>query len=133
MEKLLTQEEILALKNEYYETKDKIRELSNRTDEIDAIIVRNSCNIVARRYIPLEFGDKIRVTYKVFRYLQYETEVKEGFFGSYYMDERHPYTEDNGVSSVKLRLYQIKKDGTRSQKTDDCWTGNIVSIEKLED
>jgi hypothetical protein len=73
------------------------------------------------------------VTYNVFRYLQYETEVKEGFFGSYYMDERHPYTEDNGVSSVKLRLYQIKKDGTRSQKTDDCWTGNIVSIEKLED
>ena len=54
MEKLLTQEEILALKNEYYETKDKIRELSNRTDEIDAIIVQNSCNIVANRFIPLE-------------------------------------------------------------------------------
>ena len=133
MEKLLTQEEILALKNEYYETKEQIRELSHRTDEIDAIIVRNSCNIVANRFIPLEFGDKIRVTYQVFRHLHYETEVKEGFFGSYYMDERHPYTEDNGVSSVKIRLYQIKKDGTRSQKTDDCWTGNIVSIEKMED
>ena len=133
MEKLLTREEILALKNEYYETKDQIRELSKRTDEIDAIIVQNSCNIVANRFIPLEFGDKIRVTYKVFRHLQYETEVKEGFFGSYYMDERHPYTEDNGVHSVKIRLYQIKKDGTRSQRTDDCWTGNIVSIEKMED
>ena len=133
MEKLLTQEEILALENEYYETKDKIRELSRRTDEIDGIIVQNSCNIVANRFIPREFGDKIRVTRKVWKFSGYVEEVKEGFFGSYYMDERHPYTEDNGVSSVKIRLYQIKKDGTRSQKTDDCWTGNIVSIEKMED
>ena len=133
MEKLLTQEEILALENEYYETKDKIRELSRRTDEIDGIIVQNSCNIVANRFIPLEFGDKIRVTRKVWKFSGYVEEVKEGCFGSYYMDEMHPYTEDNGVSSVKIRLYQIKKDGTRSQKTDDCWTGNIVSIEKMED
>ena len=133
MEKLLTQEEILALENEYYETKDKIRELTNRTDEIDAIIVRNSCNIVANRFIPLKFGDKIRVTRKTWCYSGYETEVKEGFFGSYYMDERHPYTEDNGVSSVRIRLYQMKKDGTRSQKCNGYWAGDVVSIEKLED
>jgi hypothetical protein len=133
MEKILTDEEIKALKDEYYATKDKIRELEKRTGEIDATIVRNSCNIVASRFIPLKFGDKIRVTFKVWRYLGYETEVKEGFFGSFYMDDRHPYTEDNGVYSVKLRLYQIKKDGTRSQKSDYVFASNIVSIEKLED
>jgi hypothetical protein len=133
MKKLLTQEEILALKNEYYETKDKIRELSNRTDEIDAIIVRNSCNIVANRFIPLEFGDKIRVTYKEWIGISgYKDVVLEGFFGNFYMEEKHPYTVDNGVGSVKLRTYQIKKDGTRSQKSDSVFVQNVVSIEKME-
>ena len=132
-EHILNEAEILALRNEYYETKDKVLELTKHMDEIDATIVRNSCNIVANRFIPLKFGDKIRVTLKRCCYSGYETEVKEGFFGSYYMDERHPYTEDNGVSAVKIWLYQIKKDGTRSQKTVGCWTRNIVSIEKLED
>ena len=135
MEKLLTQEEILALKNEYYETKDKIRELSNRTDEIDAIIVQNSCNIVANRFIPLEFGDKIRITKKIFRGYNMEDMIvqEEGIFGSFFLQDRHPYTEDNGVGSVQLRLYQIKKDGTRSQKSNTHWAGGIVSIEKMED
>ena len=133
MEKVLTDEEIKALKDEYYATKDKIRELEKRTDEIDAAIVRNSCNIVASRFIPLKFGDKIRVAYKVFKWGGYENVVKEGFFGSYYMDERHPYTVDNGVGSVKIRLYQVKKDGTRSQRSDYMFASDIVSIEKLED
>lgn len=134
MEKILTNEEIKALKDEYYATMDKIRGLEKRTDEIDATIVRNSCNIVASRFIPLKFGDKIRVTYKEWAgFRGYKDVVLEGFFGSFYMDERHPYTADNGVSSVKIRLYQIKKDGTRSQRSDYVFAASIASIEKLED
>lgn len=132
-EHILNEAEIQELKDEYYNIKDKIRELERRTDEIDATIVRNSCNIVASRFIPLKFGDKIRVTHKVWHYPGYVNEVNEGFFGSFYMDERHPYTMDNGVSGVKIRLYQIKKDGTRSQRSDYVFAQNIVSIEKLED
>lgn len=133
MEKLLTQEEILALENEYYAIKGQIRELSKRTDEIDAIIVQNSCNIVASKYTPLKYGDKIRVTYKEWEWAKFETKTKEGFFGSFFMEDKHPYTVDYGVGSVRLRLYQIKKDGTQSQKSDTIWNGVIVSIEKMED
>lgn len=133
-EHILNEAEIKELKDEYYNIKDKIRELERRTDEIDATIVQNSCNIVASRFIPLKFGDKIRVTYKEWVGMGgYKDVVLEGFFGSFYMDERHPYTVDNGVSSVKIRLYQIKKDGTRSQRSDYVFAQNIVSIEKLED
>lgn len=132
-EHILNEAEIKELRDEYFNIKDKIRELEKRTDEIDATIVRNSCNIVASRFIPLEFGDKIRVTYKVWRYPGYVEEVKEGFFGNFYMEERHPYTVDNGVSMVRLRIYQIKKDGTRSQKSDYVFGGSIVNIEKVEE
>ena len=132
-EHILNEAEIKELKDEYYAIKDKIRELEKRTDEIDATIVRNSCNIVASRFIPLEFGDKIRVTYKEWIGISgYKDVVLEGFFGNFYMEEKHPYTVDNGVGSVKLRTYQIKKDGTRSQKSDSVFVQNIVSIEKME-
>ena len=132
-EHILNEAEIKELRDEYFNIKDKIRELEKRTDEIDATIVRNSCNIVASRFIPLEFGDKIRVTYKVWKFSGYIEEVKEGFFGNFYMEERHPYTVDYGVSMVRLRIYQIKKDGTRSQKSDYVFGGSIVNIEKVEE
>ena len=132
-EHILNETEIKELKDEYYAIRDKIRELEKRTDEIDATIVRNSCNIVASRFIPLEFGDKIRVTYKEWIGISgYKDVVLEGFFGNFYMEEKHPYTVDNGVGSVKLRTYQIKKDGTRSQKSDSVFVQNVVSIEKME-
>ena len=126
----MNETELKELWGEYYAIKDKIRELERRTDEIDATIVRNSCNIVASKYIPLKPGDKIRVTYKEWEYTTFK---KEGFFGSFFMEEKHPYTVDNGVGSVRLRLYQIKKDGTQSQKFDTIWNGAIVSIEKVEE
>ena len=132
-EHILNETEIKELKDEYYAIRDKIRELEKRTDEIDATIVRNSCNIVASRFIPLKFGDKIRVTYKEWIGISgYKDVVLEGFFGNFYMEEKHPYTVDNGVGSVKLRTYQIKKDGTRSQKSYSVFVQNIVSIEKME-
>ena len=132
-EHILNEAELKELWAEYYNIKDKIRELERRTDEIDATIVRNSCNIVASKYIPLKPGDKIRVTYKEWEWAKFETKTKEGFFGSFFMEEKHPYTVDNGVGSVRLRLYQIKKDGTQSQKSDTIWNGTIVSIEKVEE
>lgn len=133
-EHILNEAEIKELKDEYYAIREKIRNLERRTDEIDATIVCNSCNIVASRFVPLKYGDKIRVTYKEWvGFSGYKDMVLEGFFGNFYMEEKHPYTEDNGVGSVRLRTYQIKKDGTRSQRSEYVFAQNIVSIEKLED
>ena len=118
--------------DEYYAIHDKVRELEARQSEIDHLMCQNAINIVASRFIPLECYDKIRVTYKELGWGEYKTNTKEGFFGLY-RREGHIYTADDGVGSVKLRLYQIKKDGTRSLKYDEFWQGNIVNIEKVEE
>ena len=132
MEHILNENEKKELWNEYYAINDKVRELQKRQDEIDHTIRQNSCNVVASRYIPLNYGDKIRIVKETSWMGRKETTIMVGFFGSFHMDTR-PYTVDDGVSMVKLRLYQVKKDGTQSQKSDDIWASNITYIEKVEE
>ena len=131
---MLSEFELGMLHKEYFDLCDKIREMERKKTQIDLTINENSKQKVASRFIPLEFGDKIRVTKRVWvggLSAKYETETREGFFGSWVLDG-HQYTEDNGEGKVKLRLYQIKKDGTRSQKSNEFFAGSIINIEKVE-
>ena len=118
--------------DEYYAISDKVRELEARQSEIDHLMCQNAINIVASRFIPLELHDKIRVTRKIWVWDGYKYETVEGFFGLF-RREGHIYTADDGVGNVKLRLYQIKKDGTPSQRYDEIYQGSIESIEKVEE
>jgi dynactin complex subunit len=129
---MLTDNEIKELRKEYFNISDKIREMEQRQMEIDVTINNSVKEKVAGKFIPLEFGDKIRITKKEFNTWkdEYKFTNCEGFFGSWVLDG-HQYTEDNGEGRVKLRLYQIKKDGTRSQKSDEIWVGHITNIEKI--
>jgi hypothetical protein len=132
---MLNDIELKELHDEYFSISKTILKLEMRQMEIDHIINNNSKEKVASRFIPLEFGDKIRVTRKVMRggiKLAYDITTHEGFFGSWVLDG-HQYTKDDGVGSVKLRLYQIKKDGTRSQICDEFNANIITSIEKVEE
>lgn len=118
--------------DEYFAIADKVRELEARQSEIDHLMCQNACNVVASRFIPLELYDKIRVVRKTWTFNGYKYETVEGFFGLF-RREGHIYTADDGVGGVKLRLYQIKKDGTPSQRYDEIYGGSIESIEKVED
>ena len=130
---MFTEEELKALDKEYFDNCDKIRELENRNIQIDILINNNSKEKVASKFIPLEFGDKIMVASRCYVGKDgYRYDSTEGFFGSWVLDG-HQYTVDNGEHKVKLRLYQIKKDGTRSLKYDEFYASNIVNIVKKED
>jgi len=132
MEHILNEIELKELHDEYYAIDDRIRQLEMRQYEIDHAICRNSCNIVASRFIPLELYDKIKVTKSTwcgYNRPEITTEMV-GFFGLFRL-EGHPYTADDGVHQVRLRLYQVKKDGTPSQRYEDIYGGSIVSIEKV--
>ena len=132
---MLSEFELEMLHKEYFDLCDKIREMEKKKMQIDSTINKDSKQKVASRFIPLEFGDKIRVTRQVYRggfNISYDTHIHEGFFGSWVLDG-HQYTEDNGEGRVKLRLYQVKKDGTRSQKYDEFYAGSITNIEKVEE
>lgn len=133
MEHILNEAELKELHDEYFSIADKVRELEHRQREIDATICRNSCNIVASRFIPLEIGDKVRVTRQTYTGLEHKPIIStiEGFFNSFYL-EGHPYTVDNGVGRVKLRINQIKKDGTRSCRFDELYAGSVTNIEKID-
>lgn len=132
MEHILNESEKKELWDEYYAIGDKLRELKKRQDEIDHLMCQNAINIVASRFIPLELHDKIRVVKKTWTMRGYINETVEGFFGLF-RREGHIYTADDGVANVKLRLYQIKKDGTPSQRYDEIYGGSIESIEKVEE
>ena len=129
----MTEEDLKALDKEYFENCNKVRELENRNAQIDMLINNNSKEKVASKFIPLEFGDKIMVASRCYvGKAEYLYDSKEGFFGGWQL-EGHQYTVDDGEHRVKLRLYQIKKDGTRSQKYDEFYQSSIVNIVKKED
>ena len=131
MEHIFNENEKKELWDEYYAISDKVRELEARQSEIGHLMRQNACNTVASRFIPLELHDKIRINRKIFVWGGYQYETMEGFFGLF-RHEGHIYSGDDGVSSVKLRLYRIKKDGKPSERYDEFYAGSIVSIEKVE-
>lgn len=126
---MFNEKELKELHDEYFAISDKIRELEHRQMEIDIAINNNTKERVASRFIPLEFGDKIKVTTKTYPYDK--THEHKGFFGSWVLDG-HQYTKNDGEGWVVLRLYKIKKDGTRSLKCIGFNNGSIVSIEKID-
>lgn len=128
---MLTENEIKELHDEYYALSDKIREMESRQMEIDGTINNAVKEKVASRFIPLKFGDKIKVKVKYW-YKPDEITEHEGFFGSWVLDG-HQYTVDGGAGRVRVRLYQIKKDGTRSERYNEYYANDIVDIVKMED
>lgn len=129
---MLTEKELKDLHEKYFKAGEQIRELENLRREIDLKINANSKEKVASRFIPLVFGNKIKVKTKTYVGINCDGIISEyeGFFGSWVL-EGHQYTEDDGVGRVKLRLYSIKKDGTISLKFQEFFAGSVVSIEKL--
>lgn len=129
---MLTEKELKDLHEKYFKAGEQIRELENLRREIDLEINANSKEKVASRFIPLVYGDKIKVKTRTYVGISRNGVINEydGFFGSWVLDG-HQYAEDDGVARVKLRLYDIKRDGTISFKSKEFFAGSVVSIERL--
>ena len=128
---IMNDAELKELHNEYHAISDRIRDLQARQAEIDNLINANSCEAVASRFIPLEDGDKVRITLSTFTGLNIPDFVAhhEGFFGGFHL-AGHQYTEDYGEHRVFLRLYRMRKDGTPSSRCDDFLAARVTGIEK---
>lgn len=138
MGRILTKEELNSLENDYYKTHEEIDKLKTRLFEINKQVVESIIAEAESRFIPLEIGDKIRVTVKAYipsygNRKESETEVYEGFYDGFkasefpdrilHYEQAHHFTY--------LRVAKIKKDGTMSKIHDDFNIGLIVSIEKI--
>lgn len=140
---ILTKEELKGLENDYHKTYEEIDKLKTHLFEINKQVVDSIIAEAESRFIPLETGDKIRVTVKAYspsynadtHTQEIKTEVYEGFYDGFEtssIPDRILHYE-HAERFTYLHLSRPKKDGTMSKIHDDLHICSIVSIEKVEE
>lgn len=134
MEHILNENELNEAYAEIKSINEKIRDLDKRKNEIGQMLTQSAINKAKSRFPGIEFGDKVKVVRSVYDWRNPKaTETVIRYMGGYFLD-RYAYGDyTNYDKSIKLELYQVKKDGTRSLKKDETRLNNIVSIEKVEE
>ena len=135
---ILTKEELKGLENDYHKTYEEIDKLKTRLFEINKQVVESIIAKAESQFIPLEIGDKIRVTVKPYTpsyngNAQDAIEVYEGFYDGFEtssIPDRILHYE-HAERFTYLHLSRPKKDGTMSKIHDDLHICSIVSIEKI--
>jgi len=134
MEHILNENELNEAYAEIKVINEQIKSLENRKDEIGRLLIQSAINKAKNRFPGIEFGDKVKVVREVYDWRNSKTtETVIRYMGGYFLD-RYSYGDyDDHDRNVKLELYQVKKDGTRSLKKDETRVSKIVSIEKAEE
>ena len=134
MEHILNENELNEAYAEIKSINEKIRDLDKRKNEIGQMLTQSAINKAKSKFPGIEFGDKVKVVRSVYDWKNPKaTETVTRYMGGYFLD-RYAYGDyANYDKSIKLELYQVKKDGTRSLKKDETHISNIVSIEKVEE
>lgn len=136
IEHILNENELNEAYDEIKSINEKISSLKDRKDEINNILIQNAINKAKTQFPGVEYGDKVKVVRRI-----YDEKARGvisapiiGFMGEYFIDSRYVYGDIyDRVKELRLNLYQIKKDGTRSLKKDEIYIRNLVSIEKVEE
>ena len=134
MEHILTDNEINEAFEEIKSIDAKIRELDKRRNEVNQMLTQNAIAVARSKFPGIEWGDKVEVTREVYSYNNPgATKTYIGFMGRFFLDHYYTTFDKNREQYLWLELYQIKKDGTRSQRKDDIRFSSIVSIKKVEE
>jgi len=134
MEHILNESELNEAYAEIKSINEKISGLDKRKSEIGQMLTQSAINKAKSKFPGIEFGDKVKVVRSVYDWRNPKaTETVIRYMGGYFLD-RYAYGDyANYDKSIKLELYQVKKDGTRSLKKDETHISNIISIEKVEE
>ena len=136
IEHILNENELHEAYDEIKSINEKISSLKDRKGEINNMLIQSAIGKAKAQFPGIEFGDKVKVVRHIWdRSAQgiVATPVI-GYMGEYFIDGRYVYGDFYDRSKeLRLNLYQIKKDGTRSLKKDEIHFRNIVSIEKVEE
>lgn len=134
MEHILNENELNEAYAEIMSINEKINDLNKRKSEIGKMLTQNAINKAKSCFPGIEFGDKVKVVRSVYDWKNPKaTETIIRYMGNYFLD-RYTYGDFfNRDEYIKLELYQVKKDGTRSLKKDENFVSRIVSIEKVEE
>ena len=136
LEHILNENELNEAYDEIKSINEKISSLKDRKDEINNILIRSAIVKAKTQFPGIEFGDKVKVERRIWDRNTQEviTAPIIGFMGEYFIDSRYVYGDFyDRTKELRLNLYQIKKDGTRSFKKEEIYIRNLVSIEKVEE
>ena len=134
MEHILNEAETKELFNELKSINEEINSLNKRSGEIKQVIIQSVVGKEKAKYPGIEFGDKVKVVRKKWSFNNPDaTEEVVGFMGNFFVKYfSYAYFSNDILPSVYMELYQVKKDGSRSQRKDEMTLSAIVSIEKIE-
>ena len=137
IEHILNENELKEAYAEITSINEKISSLKDRKGEINNMLVQNAIGKAKSRFPGIEFGDKVKVVRRTWDRNAQEVIATPiiGFMGEYFIDNRYVPWGDfyDRTKELRLNLYQIKKDGTRSLKKEEIYIRNLVSIEKVEE
>ena len=113
---------------------EQIKNLENKKAEITRMLSQSAINKAKDKFPGIEFGDKVKVVRSVYDWNNPKaTETVIRYMGRFDLN-RYAYIDYHDYDrNVQLELYQVKKDGTRSQKKDEIHINKIISIEKVEE
>ena len=134
MEHILNENELNEAYAEIQSINEKIRDLDKRKSEISQMLTQSAINKAKSKFPGIEFGDKVKVVRSVYDFRNPKaTETVIRYMGGFFLDCYAYGDYYDRDKYIKLELYQVKKDGTRSLKKDETHISNIVSIEKVEE
>ena len=135
MEHILNENELNEAYAEMKSIYEKTRELEKRKGEINRMLIQNAINKAKSRFPGIKPGDKVKVVRKTYYDWRNPnaTETVIRYMGDYFRDRYGSSDYYNHDEYIKLELYQVKKDGTRSLKKDETNISSIISIEKVEE
>lgn len=133
-EHILNENELNEAYAEIKSINEKISALDKRKGEISQMLTQSAINKTKNRFPGIEFGDKVKVVREVYDWRNPKaTETVIRYVGGYFLD-RYAYGDYYDRNKyIKLELYHVKKDGTRSLKKEETHVSQIVSIEKVEE
>ena len=136
LEHILNENELNEAYDEIKSINEKISSLKDRKGEINNMLIQSAIGKAKTQFPGVEYGDKVKVVRRI--YDRNEQKVVAvpiiGYMGEYFIDSRYVYGDFyDRTKELRLNLYQIKKDGTRSLKKEEIYIRNLVSIEKVEE
>ena len=136
LEHILNENELNEAYDEIKSINEKISSLKDRKGEINNMLIQSAIGKAKTQFPGVEYGDKVKVVRRI--YDRNEQKVVAvpiiGYMGEYFIDSRYVYGDFyDRTKELRLNLYQIKTDGTRSVKKEEIYIRNLVSIEKVEE
>ena len=132
MEHILNKNEQNEAYAEIKSIDEKISDLNKRKNEIGQMLTQSAINKAKSKFPGIEYGDKVKVVRSIFDWKDSNaTETVIRYMGGYFLNRYATYNYRDYDTNIKLELYQVKKDGSRSLKKDEIHVDKIISIEKI--